>query len=58
METYFAKNISFYIECGNLMCNLDQQHDLQRQTQNETFNVRKIVTSLCAYVALVDVEKQ
>jgi len=40
------------------MCNLDQRHEFQRQTQNETFNVRKIVTPLCTNIAIVDVDKQ
>jgi len=44
--------------CENLMFKLDQQHDLQKLTQNGTVNVRKTVTLLCACVTIVDVEKQ
>ena len=44
--------------CGNLMVNVDQQRDFQRQTQNETVNVRKTVTLLQACVTIVDVGKQ
>ena len=40
------------------MVNVDQQHDLQRQTQNEAVNVRKTVTLLHACVTIVDVGKQ
>jgi hypothetical protein len=39
--------------CGNLMVSVDQQQDLQRQTQNETVNVRKTVTLLFACVTSV-----
>jgi hypothetical protein len=46
------------MECGNLMANVDQKHDLPRQTQNETLNVRKTVTLLCACVNIVDEGKQ
>jgi len=44
--------------CGNLMINVDQQRNFQRQTQNETVNVRKTVTLLGACVTIVDVGKQ
>jgi len=33
------KYVRLYIGCGNLMVNVDQQHNLQRLTQNKTGNV-------------------
>jgi hypothetical protein len=40
------------------MVNVDRQRDLQRQTQNETVNVRTTVTLLGACVTIVDVGKK
>jgi len=47
-----------YIACGNLIVNVDQQHDLPTQTQNKTDNVRTTVKLWCGYVTFCDVEKQ
>ena len=52
------KYVRLYIGCGNLMVNVDQQHNLQRLTQNKTGNVRITVTLWCGCVTIVDVEKQ
>ena len=36
METYFVKDIYvLYIACRNLRANVDQQHNLCRQTQTK-----------------------
>jgi hypothetical protein len=35
----FFKYVCLYIACGNLKVNVDQQRNVQRQTQNKTRNV-------------------
>jgi hypothetical protein len=40
METYIVKKyVRSYNACGNLMVNVDQQHNLERLTQNKTGSV-------------------
>jgi len=60
METYFVlkKYVRFYIACENLMINVDQQHNLQRQTLKMTGSVHKAMTLWCRCVNTFDVEKQ
>ena len=58
MEPYFdKKNVRFYIACGNLMVNVDQQHYLQRLSQNKTSIIRRAMTIWRRYVIIIDVEK-
>jgi len=40
------------------MVNVDQQHDLQRQTPNQTGTVRITVTLWCGCVTVVDAENE
>ena len=47
-----------YITCENLMVNVYQQHDLQRQKQNKIDNASTALTLWCGCVTTVDVEKQ
>jgi len=47
-----------YIACGNLLVNVDQQQDLQRQTQNKTDSVRINVTFWYGYVTMVEFLKK
>ena len=47
-----------FIACGNLMVNIDQQHNVQRQTQNKTGNVHITVILWWGCLTVVDVEKQ
>jgi hypothetical protein len=58
MEKYFVNNISVYTGVWKLMVNVDRQRDLQRQTQNDTVNIRKSVTLLGACLTFVDVGKK
>jgi hypothetical protein len=46
METHFVKKkyVRLYIAFVNLMVNVDQQHNVQRQTPNKTGNVRTNIT--------------
>jgi hypothetical protein len=47
-----------FVHCvGNLMVNVDQQRDLQRQNQEKTNNVITALTLWCGCVTIVDVEK-
>ena len=40
------KHVRLYIACGNLMVNVDQQHNLQRQTIKMTGSVHRAMTLL------------
>jgi hypothetical protein len=53
----FVRNMSC-IECGNLVVNVDQQHDLQRRRQNQTSNYSRPPTFWCCCVTAIDLEKQ
>jgi hypothetical protein len=47
-----------YITCRNLMVNVDQQHNLQRQSQNKRGKVHKTVIFRCCCVTIIEVYKQ
>jgi hypothetical protein len=47
-----------YIGIGNLIVNVDEQHNLQRLTQNKTGSVLTTMTLWYNCVTIVDVEKQ
>lgn len=63
VESVFWKYVFFkyerlYIACGNLIFNVDKQHNLQRQTQNNTGSLLTAITKLYSCVNIVVVEKQ
>jgi hypothetical protein len=58
MEKYFVKRCFFYIECGNLMVNVDQEHNLQRLLQNSTGSLLTAMKYWYRCVTIVDVERQ
>jgi hypothetical protein len=54
----FYKYVRLYIGCGNLTVSVDQQHNLQRLTQNKTGSVLTTMALWYNCVTIVDVQKQ
>ena len=52
---YSFEYVCWHIVCGNLMFNVDQHHNLQRKTQNNTDSVSLTVTFWFICVTVVDV---
>jgi len=46
--------VRLYIACGNVIVNVDQQHNLPTQTQDKTNNVRVTLTLWCGYVTIAE----
>jgi len=58
MNRFDENIISKICALGNLTIIVDQQHNLENQTQNKTVNVRVTVTLLWGCVTNVDMENQ
>jgi len=52
------KYVRLYVACGNLLVNVDQQHNLQRLTQKIQEVCLTAMTWFYRCVSIVDVEKQ
>jgi len=58
MVIYIFKYVRLNIAFGNLIANIDQQHDLQSIKQNKTGSVLTAMTYWYCCVFIVDMEKQ